>query len=142
MTRRQRYAFTEVDPNHGKASLMPLLPINLSNGERSFHALALLDTGSAVNVMPYSVGQNLGFVWDHQTTSVVLTGNLARIPARGVVLTANVGDFSPIRLVFAWSKSDDVRLVLGHANFFMEFDVCFFRALSEFEIEPRAAVQK
>jgi|GEM_PF-3158502 len=28
-------------------------------------------------------------------------------------------------------------LILGQANFFLEFDVCFFRARSEFEVRPK-----
>jgi hypothetical protein len=28
-------------------------------------------------------------------------------------------------------------VALGQANFFFEFDVCFFRARSEFEVRPK-----
>ncbi|QEH31948.1 hypothetical protein OJF2_04150 [Aquisphaera giovannonii] len=50
---------------------------------------------------------------------------------------ARVATFPPTRLVFAWTRSDTVPVLLGQVNFFMEFDVCFFRSRSEFELRPR-----
>ncbi len=98
---------------------------------------ALLDTGAAINVLPYSVGQQLGFIWDQQTTTVQLTGNLASVEARVVLLAATVAQFPPVRLAFAWAKQDSVPVILGQVNFFMEFDVCFFRSRAIFEVKPR-----
>jgi hypothetical protein len=117
---------------------MPLLPLKLAYGERELAVSGLLDTGTAVNVLPYSVGEQLGFAWEQQRTAIVLSGNLARIPARGVVVTALVESFPPVRLAFAWTQSENVRLILGQANFFMEFDVCFYRSQQAFEIRPKA----
>ncbi|HID51293.1 MAG TPA: hypothetical protein EYP41_04545 [Anaerolineae bacterium] len=51
-------------------------------------------------------------------------------------MTAQVDEFSPVRLAFAWVKSDNVPLILGQTNFFMEFDVCFYRSKMTFEINP------
>lgn len=87
---------------------------------------------------PHSLGVQLGGVWDEQTTSVTLAGNLASFEARGLLVSAKIGDFEPIRLVFAWSISDDVPLLLGRMNFFLEFDVCFYRAALAFEIRPKS----
>jgi hypothetical protein len=50
---------------------------------------------------------------------------------------AEIGAFPPVRLAFAWSRSDDVPLILGQVNFFMEFDVCFYRSKLEFDVRPR-----
>ena len=38
------------------ASPMPRLPMTLTYGNRSVDVVGLLDTGSAVNVIPYHVG--------------------------------------------------------------------------------------
>jgi hypothetical protein len=84
----------------------------------------------------------LGFVWEEQHTPLVLTGNLARLPARGILVSATVANFAPVRLVFAWTQADDGRLILGQTNFFLEFDACFFRTRSEFEIKPKRASSK
>jgi hypothetical protein len=83
------------------------------------------------------VGIQLGVVWDEQTTSVTLAGNLATVEARGLLVSAQIGDFDPVRLVFAWSLSDDAPLLLGRMNFFLEFDVCFYRSKLVFEIRPK-----
>ncbi len=43
---------------------------------------------------------------------------------------------------FRYSTSDpaqDEGDSLGQANFFMEFDICFFRSQLEFEIKPRSS---
>lgn len=114
---------------------MPMLPIVLSRGGQLVQAVGLLDTGAGVSVLPYSLGERLGFVWEEENAEVVLTGNLARFPARGIVVSASVAHFAPVPLVFAWTQADDVRLLLGQMNFFLEFGVCFFRARSEFEIQ-------
>jgi hypothetical protein len=98
----------------------------------------LLDTGSIVNILPYSIGVRLGAIWEEQTTSVILAGNLASVEARGLLVDAQVGDFDPVRLVFAWSLSDDAPLLLGRMNFFLEFDVCFYRSQLVFEVRPKS----
>lgn len=117
---------------------MPILPLTLSRGEREIAVPGLVDTGAAVNVLPYSVGAQLGFVWEEQRTAVVLSGYLGRLPVRGVVVSGSVSSFPPVRLAFAWTQSDDIRLLLGQANFLMEFDVCFYRSRQAFELRPRA----
>ena len=68
---------------------------------------------------------------------IPLSGNIAQSEARGLVLSGTVGNFSPLLLAFAWTKSTDVPVILGHMNFFAEFNVCFYRHESAFEIYPR-----
>jgi hypothetical protein len=79
----------------------------------------------------------LGLLWDQQTTSVQLSGNLAAVEARVVLVEATVTQFPPLRLAFAWAKQDSMPIILGQVNFFMEFDVCFFRSRSLFEVRPK-----
>jgi hypothetical protein len=55
-----------------------------------------------------------------------LSGNLAAVQARVVVVSATVASFPPVRLAFGWANPDSVSVILGQVNFFMEFDVCFF----------------
>jgi hypothetical protein len=84
------------------------------------------------------IGTQRGFVWDQQTTSVQLSGNLASVEARVVLVAAAVAQFPPVRLAFAWAKQDSIPVILGQVNFFMEFDVCFFRSRALFEVQPKA----
>jgi hypothetical protein len=79
----ETYPFLPMNPAAGPLGLMPLLPLRLELPPHSIAVLGLLDTASAVNVLPYDIGLQLGAVWGQQTTSVQLTGNLASVPARG-----------------------------------------------------------
>jgi len=133
----RRFPFTERTNSLGLSSALPYLPIRLSYNDRSVEAMALLDTGATVNVLPYGIGLQLGMVWEEQTVLVQLTGNLAQMDARGLVLAATVADL-PVLLAFAWTQSREAPLILGHTNFFTEFDVCFYRADLAFELWQRA----
>jgi len=88
--------------------------------------------------MPYSLGIRLGAVWDDRKATIRLAGNLGNFPAMPLVVTAEIGDFAPVRLAFAWTHAESVSLILGQINFFMEFDICFFRSKLEFEVNPKA----
>lgn len=137
MTPSVRFPYVDVDSARPGASRLPYLPLTLLNGSATVALSGLLDTGATVNVLPYPIGIQLGLVWAQQTTSVQLTGNLAQAPARAVVLSATIAALPPVRLAFAWTELTSVPLLLGQVNFFLEFDVCFFRAQSVFEIRPK-----
>ena len=117
--------------------MAPYLPIALSYQNRSLQVSGLLDTGASVNVLPYDIGLQLGAVWEEQTISVVLTGNLAQFLARGLVVSAKVGQLPPVRLAFAWTQANNVPLILGRQNFFSECDVCFYGSQLAFEVSPK-----
>ena len=138
----ERYPFLSGDPALGEASFRPYLPFTLVYQERTVATSGLLDTGASVNVLPYSVGIELGYEWERQTTSLSLTGNLAQYEARVVLAQVIVGQFEPVQLVFAWTQATNVPLILGQVNFFMEFDVCFYRSQLEFAIAPKTLVSE
>jgi hypothetical protein len=137
MAKTQRFSFMEGYDTFGVPDALPRLPLTLTYRNSSVDVSGLLDTGASVNVLPYSVGIQLGAIWEEQTTSVILAGNLAPVEARGLLVSAQIGSFEPVRLVFAWCLSDDVPLLLGRMNFFLEFDVCFYRADLAFEVHSR-----
>ncbi len=137
MYNAQQFNFLEGFDTFGVPDDLPQLPLSLTYRSSSVEVLALLDTGASVNVLPYSVGVQLGAVWEEQTTSVTLAGNLASVESRGLLISAQISNFDPVQLVFAWSLSDNVPLLLGRMNFFLEFDVCFYRSQLAFEIRPK-----
>src|SRR5438477_52051 len=99
-------------------------------------SVELLNTLRALNrVEKLHVLQVL--VWEQQTTELRLTGNLAQFEARGLLVSAVVGQFAPVRLAFAWTRATNVPVLLGQVNFFMEFDVCFYRSQLAFEVRPK-----
>jgi hypothetical protein len=139
MVDKVRFPFTEVNPELDILSRFPYLPLTLTYQNRSLSGLGLLDTGASVNVLPYEMGLRLGAIWERQTLSVPLGGNLARFEARALVVMATVAQFPTVELAFAWTKDRNAPLILGQMNFFLEFDVCFYRAESAFEISPKRA---
>ena len=132
----ERFPYIERDPSLGDASLASILPFNLI-GRQNIATSGLVDSGAAINVLPFSIGVQLGFDWEQQTKWVQLTGNMATVEARVVVVLAVVGKFTPVRLAFAWAKTDSISVILGQVNFFLEFDICFFRSSKVFEIRPK-----
>jgi len=137
MLEAQRFPYVEIDPSLGAASALPYAPITLEREGNVANVSALLDSGAALSVLPYEVGLQLGVVWEEQTILVRLAGNLADADARAILVTATIGQFSPVRLAFAWTRNNQIPIILGQVNFFMEFDVCFFRAQSAFELKPK-----
>jgi hypothetical protein len=133
-----QFPYTVINPALGASSSLPYLPLTLTHQQHSMPVSGLVDSGAMVNVLPYQIGLQLGLVWAQQTVPVKLTGNLARYEARGLIVSAEVGTFAPVRLAFAWTASDEVPVLLGQTNFFQEFDVCFFRSQSLFEIKPKS----
>ncbi|MDF5717941.1 MAG: hypothetical protein PUP93_29775 [Rhizonema sp. NSF051] len=87
--------------------------------------------------MPYKIGIQLDGVWDDSKAVLRLTGNLSNQPAMPFFAIAQIGDFTPVRLAFAWVKSANAPLILGQTNFFLEFDVCFYRSKREFEVKTK-----
>jgi hypothetical protein len=121
----------------GGAALMPVLPIRLTHGTADVDVTGLADSGAMVNVLPYDTGLQLGLDWNAIQPTIPLAGNLGRHSAKGVVLLGTVASYPAVRLTFAWSQSPDARLILGQINFFMEFDVCFFRSRGAFDVRPK-----
>jgi hypothetical protein len=93
-----------VDSVRGRyANECHILPLTLSLDGQFLNTEGLLDTGASVNVLPYELGLQLGLVWEDETLSVLLAGNLARFEARAVVVDAQVSSFPTINLAFAWN---------------------------------------
>ena len=134
----ERFAYSQARNSAGESALLPLLPIVLRLGEKSVATTGLLDSGATVSVLPFALGLQLGAVWEEQTVSVRLGGNLASQEARALLVSATVGGFEPVRLAFAWTRADNVPLILGQINFFAEFDICFFRAQQAFEVSRKS----
>lgn len=141
MKEARRFSFTTIDPRLGDTSYRPMLSIRLARQDRSIVTEGLLDTGATVDVMPYQLGLALGARWDEQQVVVHLSGNLAELEARALLVSAVVEPFAPVTQAFAWTQSTDVPLILGQVNFFQAFDVCFFRSELAFEIRPKGRPQ-
>ncbi len=133
----QRFSYT---PNPQFPVGMPLIDIQLSNGSKSLIVSALVDSGAALNILPFDIGIELGLVWEDQTFPIDLGGVLTGSQAYAVLLEAQITNVQPTQLAFAWVNrpSSEVRSLLGQVNFFQEFDIHFYGNQQLFDVEPKS----
>jgi hypothetical protein len=86
-----QFPFVAGQNPRGETALRPILPVTLSYSGISIEVSGLLDTGAAVNVLPYRLGIQLGGNWERARTGLQLSGNLARYEARGILISCAVG---------------------------------------------------
>jgi hypothetical protein len=134
-----RFKYSTTSPTQNEFDSLPRVPLSLSRAEQRIEAVGLVDSGATVNVLPYELGIQLGDVWDNRRAIIQLAGNLSNQPAMPFSATVEIGDFAPTELVFAWVRSPNTPLILGQTNFFLEFDVCFYRSKSEFEVNLKSS---
>jgi hypothetical protein len=133
-----RIKYSTTDPLQSELDSLPRISLTLRHNARQIEVIGLVDSGATVSVLPYEVGTRIGAAWDERRANLRLAGNLGNLPAMPLFTMATVGEFPPVRLAFAWSKSNNVPLILGQMNFFAEFDVCFYRSRFEFEVKPKS----
>ena len=132
-----RFDYTLSDPSQNESDSLPRLTMHLKCDQQEIEVTGLVDSGATVNVLPYEIGIQLGEIWDDRKPGIRLAGNLGNFAAIPLVATAKISDFRPVRLVFAWVRTE-APLILGQTNFFMEFDACFYRSALQFEIMQKS----
>ena len=132
-----RFQYLTTKPTQNEFDSLPRLPLALQRGDRRVEAVGLVDSEATVNVLPYELGLQLGAEWDDRRAIIQLAGSFGNQPAMPFSATAEIGNFPQTELVFAWTLSPNAPLILGQTNFFLEFDICFYRSKSEFEIKPK-----
>ncbi|MFO7539246.1 MAG: hypothetical protein R6X32_14490 [Chloroflexota bacterium] len=135
MMDKVRFDYVAVNQALAAGSYMPIVPLTVRLDNKSITTTGLLDTGATVNVLPYEIGEALGAVWSEQQSSLHLSGNLANWKAKALLVQAQLAHFDEVQLAFAWTQSRNVPMILGQVNFFMAFDVCFYRAELAFDIK-------
>jgi hypothetical protein len=133
-----RFKYSTTGPNQNEFDSLPRIPLILRQDQYTVDASGLVDSGATINVLPYELGIQLGAVWDESKAIIQLSGNLSRQNAIPLFADAEIGEFSPVKLVFAWVNQPNTPLILGQTNFFLEFDVAFFRSKLEFEVNPKS----
>ena len=133
-----RFKYSTTDSSQNEFDSLPRIPLVLNHQNRSLEVVGLVDSGATVNVLPYEVGLKLGAAWDEQKAVIQLAGNLGGQPATPLFATANVEGCGSARLAFAWARAENIPVILGQTNFFMEFDVCFYRSKLEFDVNLKS----
>ncbi|MBD2438779.1 hypothetical protein [Nostoc sp. FACHB-110] len=134
-----RFKYSTLSPTQNEFDSLPRIPLVLRRGDQSIETIGLVDSGATVNVLPYELGLQLGVAWNDRQAIIQLAGNLSNQPAIPLSASAEIADFPVVKLVFAWVRSQNVPLILGQTNFFLEFDVCFYRSQFEFEVKPKSS---
>ncbi|QLE57148.1 hypothetical protein [Nostoc sp. TCL26-01] len=124
-------------PTQKEFDSLPRIPLVLRRGDQSIDTIGLVDSGATVNVLPYELDVQLGVAWSDRKAIIQLAGNLSNQPAIPLSASAEIAEFAAVELVFAWVRNSNVPLILGQTNFFLEFDVCFYRSQFEFEVKPK-----
>ena len=122
------FKYSTTNSTQNEFDSLPRLPISLHREERVVETVGLVDSGATINVLPYEFGFQLGGIWNDRRAVIQLAGNLNNQPTMPFSTTAHIGDFPPAELALTWVKSSNVPLILGQTNFFLEFDVCFYRS--------------
>ena len=136
--RTQRYPYTPMPPFSGG---MPVVNVRLAHDEYSCMVPALVDSGAAMNLLPFEYGEQLGFVWNEQRLDLPMDGLLPDAKAFAVPVTLTLDPFEPIELAFAWTNvpQERLRVLLGQINFFHHFTITFTAYQRHFAIAPRAS---
>lgn len=93
-----RFPYVTAATSQSELDSLPRLPLTLRYGQQQLTGAGLVDSGATVNVLPYNLGVELGAVWDDHKATIRLAGNLGNFPAIPLVVTAEVGDFAPVKL--------------------------------------------
>ncbi len=67
----QRFPYTAMPPF---SVGMPVVNVQLAHEECSLVTPALVDSGAAMNLLPFEYGEQLGFVWEEQRLSLSMGG--------------------------------------------------------------------
>ena len=133
-----RFRYSTIHFEHTEYDSLARVPLLLQNEDKQSTVLGVVDSGSTLNILPYSVEIELGAIWNPTRATLRLSGNLGGLLAYPLALTATIGEYPPARLLFAWVQNNDVPILLGQTNFFQEFEVRFYRWKMEFEVLPKS----
>jgi hypothetical protein len=134
-----QFTFSPAQGFPGLRGVLPYVPLTLTYETQSLTELALVDSGAAINVLPYEFGLELGLSWEWQDVPLPFIGILKGMPAFGIVLSGQAADFEPVRLAFAWTRRTraEISLILGMTNFFDYFRLVLDKPEGFFELIPK-----
>jgi hypothetical protein len=133
----EQFAYTTFQQPNQMQIYRPIVPVKLALKSQLVVELGLVDSGAPISILPYTVGLNLGLIWDQQMHVLEVAGAFGTVAARAVALQTGVGNLPPVGLVFAWVETDNAPLILGNVSFFMEFDVLFKLSKMYFQVSPK-----
>lgn len=113
---------------------LPYLRVRLFGPKTSLEVLALVDSGASISVLPFSVGEKLGYNWE-ESLSIQITGNLSAAQSKLIAARVRVPEVGSTSVAFAWTQSPLGKVILGQEDFFDTFDIHFRGSRKTFEIQ-------
>jgi hypothetical protein len=101
----------------------PVAEVWLKNGQEKIKLHSYIDSGADVTLIPFSLGELLGFKADKEKTEHLggISDGVSVIYKRCQIKIGNC--LFPI--LVAWALSEDVPVLLGRAGVFDTFDITF-----------------
>ncbi len=117
----------------------PFVPVRIRYRHNEIQTMALVDSGADINVLPFQLGLNLGAGWHNREHIGGLEGAAGGgLEAKRFVADLYVGAWPSIRQIFAWTRDEDLPVILGQIDFFHRVDVCFHRSRNYLELDLSA----
>jgi gag-polyprotein putative aspartyl protease len=113
--------------------VLPFLKMDIGSVGNMFSVIALVDSGASTNLLPYRIGQRLGFDWENAEPGPKISGTISS-ESRLIKTSVKIGSLDVIDLSFCWIEHDNARLLLGQNDFFMNFTVCFLTKERKFSV--------
>jgi hypothetical protein len=117
-----------------RLSVFPMLPLQLQSKNKTANETALVDSGAGMSVLPFEIGERLGLDWDNALVGSGLGKIVKPEDSRFVFLDVFIEPFLPFKNIFLWVKTNEVRLIVGQANFLAHFDVLLSARKQEFTL--------
>lgn len=114
-----KFTYSKSDPRQREADRRPRVSLHLCRRQRVVETIGLVDSGATISVLPYSLGLQLGFVWDESQANLPLAGIVSGYNGIGLRISSVIADQYSVDLAFAWVKSDAIPVILGQMNFFL-----------------------
>jgi hypothetical protein len=138
MTTPVRFAYANPDASRAEGSLIAVLADNAEPRHPCVDRYGVAGYGLNGQCAPIPHWSTAGLcVGTSADTSTPDGESCETAGARGDRLRPSAS-FPPVDLAFAWTQSTEVPMILGQVNFFMEFDVCFFRSQAALEVNPKS----
>lgn len=106
----------------------PFIPVSVGYHGNSIDTMAMLDSGADTSILPYDLGLALGANWSRQPDLWHLEGFGGELETKKLVADLVIGPWRPLRILFGWTRANDVPVLLGQLNFFHLVDICFYRS--------------
>ena len=104
--------------------LKPIIPVSIRGPKKSINIFMLLDSGSDISLIPYSVGESIGLELDMANHSEVQGIGEGSVPYILSNVELNIGDVE-IAIRIGWALIEEVPFILGRLDLFQFFSVEF-----------------